>query len=110
MTPAAICPHARWNGACANAKMIKAPAIAEAASMRAKVSPTPSVDSSAGSEMTAGAACDACSTAIRAGAINPFSVICAAMPSTITTTNERRLPRPSSTSAREPQPLASTMP
>ena len=30
--------------------------------------------------------------------------------STITTTNERRLPRPSSTSAREPQPFDSTMP
>ena len=57
-----------------------------------------------------GAVCDACSTAIRAGAIRPFSVICAAMPSTITTTNERRLPRPSSTSAREPQPFDSTMP
>ncbi len=53
---------------------------------------------------------DACITATRAGAINPRSVICAAMPSTITTTNERRLPRPSSTSAREPQPFANTMP
>src|SRR5258707_13679191 len=39
----------------------------------------------------------------------PFRVISAAMPSTITTTNERRLPRPSSTSAREPQPFDNTM-
>ena len=90
--------------------MIKAPAIAEAASVRAKVSPTPSVDSNAGREMTDGVVCDTCSIAIRAGANNPFSVICAAMPSTITTTNERKLPRPSNTSAREPQPFASTMP
>ena len=53
---------------------------------------------------------DACNSAIRPGAINPLSVICAVMPSTITTTSERRLPRPRSTSAREPQPFASTMP
>ncbi len=78
--------------------------------MRAKVSPMPSVDNKAGNEMIAGAVCDACSTATRAGAIRPFSVICAEMPSTITTTSERRLPRPSSTSAREPQPFDSTMP
>ena len=78
--------------------------------MRAKVSPMPSVDSNAGNEMIVGAVCDACSMATRAGAIRPFSVICAEMPSTITTTNERRLPRPSSTSAREPQPFDSTMP
>jgi hypothetical protein len=53
---------------------------------------------------------EACNRTIRAGAISPRSVICAAMPSMITTTNERRLPRPSSTSAREPQPFDSTMP
>ncbi len=78
--------------------------------MRAKVSPRPSVDNSAGSDTDFGAACVACSSAIRPGAIRPFKVICAAMPSTITTTKERRLPRPSSTSAREPQPFDSTMP
>ena len=90
--------------------MIRAPDITEAASVRANVSPMPDVDNSAGSEMSLGAACDACSIAIRAGAIRPFRVISADMPSTITTTNERRLPRPSSTSAREPQPFESTMP
>ena len=78
--------------------------------MRAKVSLRPNADSSAGREMIDGAACDACSKAIRAGAIRPFRVICATIPSTITTTNDRRLPRPSSTSARAPQPFDSTMP
>src|SRR5450759_3340085 len=80
--------------------MIRAPAIAEAASIRANVSLRPRVDSSAGRETSFGAACDACSNAIRPGAIRPFRVICADMPSTITTTNERKLPRPSNTSAR----------
>ncbi len=108
--PAAICPHARWNGPCANAKMIRAPDITEAASVRANVSPTPSIDNSAGREMIVGEVWDTCSKAIRAGAIRPFRVICAAMPSMTTTTNDRRLPRPSSTSAREPQPFESTMP
>ena len=108
--PAAICPHARWNGPCANAKMIRAPDITEAASVRASVSPMPSVDNSAGMEIIVGAVCDTCSKAVRAGAIKPFRVICATMPSTITTTNDRRLPRPNSTSAREPQPFESTMP
>ena len=108
--PAAICPFERRNGPCANAKMISALEITEAASIRAKVSLSPSVDSSAGTEIIFGAACVACRSAMRAGANRPFRVISAAIPSTITTTNERRLPRPSSTSAREPQPLASTMP
>ena len=45
--PAAICPQARWNGACANAKMISAALITEAASVRAKVSLTPSVATAA---------------------------------------------------------------
>ncbi len=90
--------------------MISAPAITEAASVRAKASVRPSVDSNVGSEMNFGVVCDTCSKAIRPGAISPFNVICADMPSTITTTNERRLPRPSKTSAREPQPFASTMP
>ncbi len=108
--PAAICPQARWNGACAKAKMISAPDITEAPIIRAKVSLRPRVESSAGSETDFGAAWVACSTAIRPGAIRPFRVICADMPSTMTTTNERRLPRPSSTSAREPQPFDSTMP
>ncbi len=46
--------------------------------MRANVSPMPNVDSSAGSETVAGAVCEACSRTIRAGAIRPFRVICAA--------------------------------
>ena len=40
----------------------------------------------------------------------PSASSSAKMPSTITTTKERRLPRPSSTRAREPQPFESTMP
>jgi hypothetical protein len=108
--PAAICPPARWNGACANAKMISAADITAAASVRAKVSLTPNVDNSAGKESTGGAVCDACSRKTLIGAIRPFRVVCAAMPSTITTTSERRLPRPSNTSAREPQPFDITMP
>ena len=83
--------------------------MTEAASTRADVSPRPN-STAAPAPNDRAVVCDACSTAMRAGAIRPFSVICAAMPSTITTTNERRLPRPSSTSAREPQPFDSTMP
>ena len=108
--PAAICPQARWNGACANAKMMRAPDISEAASVRANASVRPSIDNRTGSETIFVVVCDSCTMAIRPGAIRPFSVISAKMPSTITTTKERRLPRPSSTSAREPQPLESTMP
>ena len=78
--------------------------------MREMVSLRPKLDSNAGTDVTEGITCEACSSTIRDGAIRPFSVICADMPSTITTTNERRLPRPSSTSAREPQPFDSTMP
>ena len=48
--------------------------------------------------------------ASRAGAMRPFSVICAVTAMTITTTSERRLPLPISTTAREAQPFASTMP
>ena len=90
--------------------MISAALTAEAASMRAVISLRPSDDNSAGTELTVVAVCEACTIAMRAGAIRPFSVIIAKMPSTITTTKERRLPRPSSTSAREPQPFDSTMP
>ena len=68
------------------------------------------LDSQAGSEVTVALVCEACSRTIRAGAINPFSVISAVMPSTMTTTKERRLPLPSKTSAREPQPFDITMP
>ena len=110
MNPAAIWPQERWNGACAKAKMIRAPAITEAASVRAKLSLMPVSANNGGSEMIFGVVCDACSKAIRPGAISPFNVICAVMPSTMITTNERRFPRPSNTSAREPQPFASTMP
>ena len=90
--------------------MISAALSTEAASIRAGIAPRPSVDSSAGTEFTAAVVCDAPTIAMRVGAIRPFSVICATMPSTITTTKERRLPRPSSTSAREPQPFDITMP
>ena len=68
------------------------------------------VDNSAGNDVSFAVVCDACTIAIRVGAIRPFSVTSAKMPSTITTTKERRLPRPSKTSAREPQPFDSTMP
>ena len=90
--------------------MISAALNTEAASMRANASLSPTRDSSAGTEVSFAVNCDACTIAMRAGAIRPFSVISAKMPSTITTTSERRLPRPSSTSAREPQPFDSTMP
>ena len=90
--------------------MISAALMTDAASIRAVISLRPYADSSAGTEFTGVVVCDACSIAMRAGAIRPFSVIIATMPSTITTTKERRLPRPSSTSAREPQPFDSTMP
>ena len=90
--------------------MISAALMTEAATMRAVISLKPSAASSAGTEFTFVVICDACTIAIRAGAIRPFSVIIATMPSTITTTKERRLPRPSSTSAREPQPFDITMP
>ena len=90
--------------------MISAAEMTEAASMRAKSRPDPTTTNSAGTEITLPWSATRCSAAMRAGAIRPFSVICAEMPSTITTTNERRLPRPSSTSAREPQPFDSTMP
>jgi len=82
----------------------------EAASMRAAGALRPAAANSAGTEFAVAVVWDAATIAMRGGAIRPFSVICADMPSTITTTNERRLPRPSSTSAREPQPLDSTMP
>ena len=84
--------------------------MVEAASIRANCASRWNTDSSAGTEITFGDICDHCSTAIRAGAIRPFSVICATMPSTITTTKERKLPLPSSTSARDPQPFDITMP
>ena len=78
--------------------------------MRAVISLKPKPASSAGTEFSFVVVCDACSIAIRTGAIRPFSAIIATMPSTITTTKERRLPRPSSTSAREPHPFDITMP
>ncbi len=84
--------------------------MTEAASIRAVTSLNPSADSKAGTEFADAVVCEACAMAMRAGAIRPFSVIIATMPSTITTTKERILPRPSSTSAREPQPFDSTMP
>ena len=90
--------------------MISAALMMDAATMRAATSLKPRPDSSTGTEFTFAVVCDACTIAIRAGAIRPFSVIFATMPSTITTTKERRLPRPSSTSAREPQPFDITMP
>ena len=90
--------------------MISAALMTEAASMRAVISLKPNADSNAGTEFADVVVCEACTIAMRAGAISPFSVIIAKMPSTITTTKERRLPRPSSTSAREPQPFDSTMP
>ncbi len=78
--------------------------------MRAATADRPSDASSAGSEFAAVVVCDAPTIAIRDGAIRPFSVICAKIARMITTTSERRLPRPSSTSAREPQPFDITMP
>ena len=87
-----------------------APLMAEAASMRAMVSLRPNFDSSAGTDVTPGVICEACSSTIREGAIRPFNVICAKIARIMTTTSERRLPRPSSTSAREPQPFDITMP
>ena len=91
--------------------MISAALMTEAASMRAGPCAEAERSTAAPAPNSAVAVvCDACTIAIRAGAIRPFSVICAKMPSTITTTKERRLPRPSSTSAREPQPFDSTMP
>ena len=66
--------------------------------------------SSAGSEIAFGAIAVQLRKASRAGAIRPRSVISATMAMTTTTTSERRLPRPSSTSAREAQAFASTMP
>ena len=110
MMPAATCPHERRNGACANAKMIRAPLMVEAASIRANFASRWSADSSAGTEVTFADSCDHCSIAMREGAIRPFRVICATIPSTITTTKERKLPLPSSTSARDPQPFDITMP
>jgi hypothetical protein len=84
--------------------------MTDAASVRAKLSPNPIDDSSSGIEMSFGVAWVTCNSAMRTGAIRPFSVICATIPSTSTTTSERKLPRPSRTSAREPQPFDSTMP
>ena len=84
--------------------------MTEAASIRAAIAERPKLDSSAGSELMAAVVCDAPTMAMRAGAIRPFSVIWAKMPRIITTMSERRLPRPSSTSAREPQPFDITMP
>ena len=53
MQPAAICPQARWNGAWAKAKMIRAAPTTGAASDRPSNSPLmPSRDSSAGSDVT----------------------------------------------------------
>ena len=82
----------------------------EAAIMRAPTALRPREDSSAGNELVAAVVCDAPTMAMRDGAIRPFKVICAKIAKMITTTSERRLPRPSSTSAREPQPFDSTMP
>ena len=90
--------------------MISAAEMTEAASIRAAVALRPAPASSAGTEFAVAVVCDAPTIAMRGGAIRPFSVICAKIASTITTRNERRLPRPSSTSAREPQPFDSTMP
>ena len=90
--------------------MIRMADSTAAATIRAGTAPRPLPASSAGTELAETVACDACTIAMRAGAIRPFSVISATMPSTITTTKERRLPRPSRTKAREPQPFDSTMP
>ncbi len=90
--------------------MISAAEMIEAASMRAAVALRPAAASNAGTEFAVAVVCDAPTIAMRAGAISPFSVICANIASTTTTTKERRLPRPSNTSAREPQPFDSTMP
>ena len=90
--------------------MINAAEMIEAASMRAAVALRPAAASSAGTEFAVAVVCDAPTIAMRDGAIRPFSVICAKIASTTTTTKERRLPRPSNTSAREPQPFDSTMP
>jgi hypothetical protein len=78
--------------------------------MRAATADRPREATSAGSEFVAAVVCDAPTIAMRAGAISPFSVICAKIARMMTTTSERRLPRPSSTSAREPQPFDITMP
>ena len=108
--PAAIWPGERRNAGCTKAKIISADEITHPASIRAVISLMPAAANSAGTEFTFAVVCDAVTIAIRAGAIRPFSVIWAKIASTTTTTKERRLPRPSSTSAREPQPFDSTMP
>ena len=90
--------------------MISAAEMIEAASMRAAVALKPAPANSAGTEFAVAVVWDAATIAMRGGAIRPFSVICAKIASTTTTTKERRLPRPSRTSAREPQPFDSTMP
>ena len=84
--------------------------MTDVADIRAKDSEMPKLDSTDGIDTSLVVICESCTPAMRAGAIRPFSVISAKMPSTITTTKERRLPRPSSTSAREPQPFDITMP
>ena len=78
--------------------------------MRAAVSLRPAPASSAGSEFAVAVVCDAADHRDARRRDQALQRHLGDDASTITTTKERRLPRPSSTSAREPQPFDSTMP